>query len=306
MTDGTVALGVLLPMAPGQTTSGNFLREWAGVVEECGVESVWGVEHVVVAHDYDPKYPYSDDGQIPGATGGAAGALSMPDPLETLAFVAAVSRSVNLGTAVVIAPLHSPAVLAKRVSTIDNLSGGRVLLGLGIGWQREEYGAVGVPFRDRGTRLEECIGAMRALWTEAPATFHGEHFAFDRVYSSPRPARGPVPIVLGGNSAPAVERVGRIGDGWFPFTIGPDEFAASVRRLREVAAATGRDPDAIEITAWPGSHDASSELDVDYVRRFVAAGARRVLISPYVSRGGGFRGLREQIHAYRDGVLEKV
>jgi probable F420-dependent oxidoreductase len=305
MADGT-AIGVLLPLAPGQITSGDFLREWVAVVEACDVESVWGVEHVVLAHDYDPKYPYSESGQIPSGAGAAAGARPMPDPLDTLAYVAAVSERVKLGTSVVIAPLHSPAVLAKRVATIDNLSGGRMVLGLGIGWQREEYEAVGVPFRQRGARLEECIGAMRALWTEAPASFHGEHVGFERVYSSPQPARGTVPIVLGGNSGPAVERAGRVGDGWYPYTIGPDEFATSAARLREVAVDAGRDPEAVEITVWPGSHDAASELDVDYVRRFVRAGARRLLITPHVGPDHDVAALREQILRYREQVVDKL
>lgn len=305
MADRTV-VGVMLPLGTGQITSGDFLREWVAVVEECEVESVWGIEHVVLADEYDPKYPYSESGRIPGGSGAAVGARPMPDPLDTLAFVAAVSKTVKLGTSVVIAPLHSPAVLAKRVSTIDNLSGGRMVLGLGIGWQREEYEAVGVPFRQRGARLEECIGAMRALWTESPATFRGEHVAFDRVYSSPQPARGTVPIVLGGNSAPAVERAGRIGDGWYPYTIGPDEFETSIERLRDVAAAAGREPDAVEVTVWPASHDPASEFDVEYVRRFVAAGARRLLITPQVTRDQGFESLREQILRYREQVLDKL
>jgi probable F420-dependent oxidoreductase len=305
MADRTT-LGVLLPLGPSQITSGEFLREWVGVVEECGVESVWGIEHVVLAHEYAPNYPYSESGEIPGRPGSDVGARPMPDPLDTLAYVAAVSRKLKLGTSVVIAPLHSPAILAKRVSTIDNLCGGRMILGLGIGWQREEYDAVGVPFRQRGARLEESIGAMRALWTQAPASFHGENVTFDRVYSSPQPVRGTVPIVLGGHSAPALERAGRIGNGWYPYTIGPDEFATSAARVREVAAAAGRDPDEVEITVWPGSHDLQSELDVDYVRRFVAAGARRVLINPFVAPGQGLQSVQEQILTYRERVIDKL
>ena len=189
----------------------------------------------------------------------------------------------------VVAPLHSPAVLAKRVATIDNLSGGRVILGLGIGWQREEYEAVGVPFRQRGARLEEGIGAMRALWTDAPATFHGEHVNFDRVYSSPQPVRGTVPIVLGGNSAPALERAARIADGWYPYTIAPDEFETSAARLRELAIAAGRDPDEIEITVWPGSFDMPRERDLEFVRRYVAAGATRLFFIPFARELDGVR-----------------
>jgi probable F420-dependent oxidoreductase len=304
-----VDLGVMLPIAPGQITSGEFLRDWVAVVEECGAESVWGVEHVVVADDYDPQYPYSESGEMPSGRGAASGSVPMTDPLDTLAYVAAVSSRVKLGTCVVVAPLHSPAVLAKRVSTIDNLSGGRMLLGLGIGWQREEYEAVGAPFRQRGARLEECMGAMRALWTQSPATFEGEHFAFRRVYSTPQPARGAVPIVLGGNSDAALDRAARIGDGWFPFTIGPDEFAAKAARVREIAAAHGRDPGAVELSVWPGSHDPSSELDPDYLRRFVAAGASRVMVARYCVPGAdaagsaspvaGLPALREQLLQFR-------
>jgi probable F420-dependent oxidoreductase len=301
-----VALGIMLPLAPNQATSAEFLRQWVAVVEDCGVESVWGVEHVVIADDYDAKYPYSESGEIPGGKGAAMGARPMPDPLDTLAFVAALSTTVKLGTSVVVAPLHSPAVLAKRVATIDNLSGGRMMLGLGIGWQREEYEAVGAPFRQRGARLEECVGAMRALWADAPATFHGEHVNFDRVYSSPQPARGVVPIVLGGNSAPAVERVARIADGWYPYTISPEEFEVSADRLRGLAAAAGRDPEEIDITVWPGSFDAAAERDLDFVRRYVAAGARRLFFIPFAAPGQGLAAVREQILTYREEVLDKL
>ena len=299
-------LGLLLPLVPGLVTSGPFMREFAALVDECGVESVWGVEHVVVAADYDPKYPYSSDGRMPGGDPARSGAVPMVDPLETLAFVAAASTSVKLGTAVVVAPLHSPAVLAKRVATVDVLSGGRMLLGLGIGWQREEYDAVGAPFRHRGERLEECIGAMRTLWSDSPASFHGRHVAFDRVYQEPKPAAGRVPIVLGGNSAPAIDRAARIADGWFPFTIGPDELAASGAELRRRAAEVGRDPDEVEISAWPGSVDPAGEDDPGFVGRFVAAGASRILVRPRLTTPDGLPQLREQLERFRADVLERV
>jgi probable F420-dependent oxidoreductase len=232
--------------------------------------------------------------------------LVLPDALEFLSFVAGCSTRLNLGTAVMLAPLHSPAVLAKRVATLDALSGGRVQLGLGIGWQKEEYAAVGAPFRARGARLEECMLAMRALWADSPATFNGEHWQFDRVHSNPKPPRGSVPILLGGNSGPVLDRVGRLGDGWLPFTIGPDEIATSARRIREVAIASDRDPDAIEITAWPGTHDQSSEWDVDYVRRFVAAGATRVLFWPTLNRPDDLPLARRQLERYQEDVLDKL
>jgi probable F420-dependent oxidoreductase len=234
------------------------------------------------------------------------GELPLLDPLEMLSFVAGASHRLRFGTCVVLAPLHSPAVLAKRIATIDVLSGGRMMIGLGIGWLREEYAAVGARFGRRGERLEECILAMRALWADSPASFAGTHFSFDRVFSCPQPERGSVPILLGGNSPPVVDRVGRIGDGWFPFTVGPDELAESAARMRRIAAGAGRDPDEIEISAWPGSHDPGSEEDVDYVRRFVDAGASRVLLRSRISSPDGLPALREHLERYTEDVLAKL
>src|SRR5437588_175967 len=176
-------LAVMAPIADGLITSGSFLQEFAGTLEEAGVESMWTVEHVVVAEHYDPKYPYSQDGQMPSGDL----VVPIPDPLDLLAYIAGATTTLKLGTAVVVAPLHSPAILAKRAATIDILSAGRLLLGLGIGWQREEYAAVGVPFQERGRRLDECVEAMQTLWADAPATYHGRHVSFDRVFCEPRP-----------------------------------------------------------------------------------------------------------------------
>jgi alkanesulfonate monooxygenase SsuD/methylene tetrahydromethanopterin reductase-like flavin-dependent oxidoreductase (luciferase family) len=171
--DSSPKLGMLLPFGPGLVSS-PLLREFAGILEAENVESVWAVEHVVVAASYEPNYPYSADGRMPSAPG----AVPMPDPLEVLAHLAATTERLRLGTCVVVAPLHSPVVLAKRVATLDLLSAGRSLLGLGIGWQPEEYAAVGVPFEGRGRRLEECVGAMRALWANDPATYEGDTVSF--------------------------------------------------------------------------------------------------------------------------------
>ncbi|KAB2389981.1 LLM class F420-dependent oxidoreductase [Actinomadura montaniterrae] len=300
-----IKLGMMAPFADGLITSGGFLRDYAGTLEECGVESVWTVEHVVVAAEYEPLYPYSESGRIPGPPQG----VPMPDPLDTIAYMVGGSDALRFGTAMVVAPLHSPVVLAKRAATIDLLSGGRLMLGLGIGWQKEEYAAVGVPYQRRGARLDECIDAMRALWSQSPASYRGDFVAFDRVHCLPRPASGAVPIVLGGNSEPAVRRAGRVADGWFPYTIAPDEFAQRADLLRATSA--GR---TVEVTAWPGSCDPGREGDPDFVRRYVEAGATRIVIAPRL--GGplpdsllgprGLDALRDQIDRYRDTVLDKL
>jgi len=297
-----VKLGVLVPYAEGMATSGGFLSDWAGVLEDSGVESVWAVEHVVVAADYEPRYPYSASGRMAGAPG----TVPMPDPLELLAFLAATTTRLRLGTAMMVAPLHPPAVLAKRAATVDRLSGGRMELGLGIGWQREEYAAVGAPFDRRGARLEECVAAVRALWASGPATYHGRFVSFDRVHSDPSPVDGTMPIVLGGHSEPAVRRAGRLADGWFPFTVGPDEFAERADLLRREAAAAGRDPEAVVLTAWPGSADPAKELDPAFVRRYVEAGASRLVVGGHPGPGGGLDGLAEKLRRYRDDVVSRL
>jgi probable F420-dependent oxidoreductase len=297
-----VALGVMMPYAEGLVTSGDFLRDFAGTLESCGVESVWAVEHVIVAEDYEPLYPYSDEGRMASA----AGSVPMTDPLETLAFVAAASTTLVLGTAVIVAPLHSPAVLAKRAATLDRLSGGRLRLGLGIGWQREEYAAVGVPYADRGRRLDECIGAMRALWASAPASYDGRYVSFDRVHCLPRPAASRIPIVLGGHSAAAVLRAARVADGWFPFTISAEDFEVATETLSREMTAMGRNRDQLELTAWPGSHDPSRELDPKWVRRFVDAGASRLIVRTGISHPGDLPRLRGQIERYQTAVLDQL
>lgn len=293
-------LGLLLPYTDGMITSPSFLRRYFKAVEELGVESVWAVEHVVVADAYEPRYPYSPDGRMPSA----AGLVPMPDPLELLAFAAAVTDRLVLGTCVVVAPLHSPTVLAKRAATLDRLTEGRFLLGLGIGWQAEEYAAVGAPFARRGARLEDGIGAMRALWSQSPATYDGTFTSFDRVHQVPSPGGGAVPIVLGGHSDPAVERAGRLADGWFPYTIGPDDFEAAVRRVREASRAAGRPTDAVEITVWPGSFDHGRGSDPELAARYVAAGADRLVLRPNLPAEDPWEALDAQVSAYRDALSE--
>jgi len=301
----TIRLGVMAPFADGLITSGGFLRDFAGTLEECGVESVWTVEHVVVAEDYEPLYPYSDSGRTPSA----AGVVPMPDPLETIAFLAGATRTLRFGTAMVVAPLHSPVVLAKRVATIDRHSDGRLMLGLGIGWQKEEYAAVGAAYSQRGARLEECVEAMRELWANAPATYRGRFTSFERVHCLPRPESGTVPIVLGGNSEPAVRRAGRTGDGWFPYTITAEDFEERAALLRSSAVEAGRAEDAVEITAWPGSCDREAQHDPAWVRRFTEAGATRLVFALNPAELAGPRGLdvlRERIAQYRENVADKL
>ena len=228
-----------------------------------GIESVWTVEHVVVPKGYASAYPYAADGKMPGGEH-----APIPDPLIWLTWVAAHSSTVRLATGILILPQRNPLVLAKEVATLDRLSGGRVTLGIGVGWLEEEFDALGVPFVARGRRTDEYIGALRALWTEREPSYAGEFVDFANAISSPKPQQTPVPIVIGGHSEAAARRAGRLGDGFVP---GRQEHLADlVAVMRAAATAAGRDPDAIEVTAG-----ASRKPEVQ--RQLADLGVSRVL-----------------------------
>src|SRR5438105_6488196 len=186
-------------------------RALAEAADETGVESLWTVEHVVVPEGYESPYPYSASGKMPGGE-----TAPIPDPLVWISFVAGLTKRVRLATGILILPQRNPVVLAKECATIDVLSGGRLTLGVGIGWLAEEFDAIGVPFAERVGRTEEYIRAMRALWS-ADETHSGEFVSFKNARSNPKPVQeGGIPIVVGGHTKAAARRAGRLGDGFFP------------------------------------------------------------------------------------------
>ncbi len=289
-----IRIGLFAPYSEAFFAAPAALAEFAGIAEECGVESVWAVEHVIEADAYEKLYPYSSSGEMPGRL------TPMADPLEMLSFFAATTTTLRIGTAVVVAPLHSPVVLAKRAATVDRLSGGRLELGLGIGWQKEEYASVGVPFSDRGARLQECIDAMRALWGPQPASYQGKFVSFDLVHCLPTPAAGAIPIVLGGNSKAAIARCAVTAQGWFPHAISPDDFAAGAEQLQTLAAQAGRT--APTITVCPGTADYAKELDVSWVRRYLEYGAARLVLHAGVAEPSQLGDFRQRLLRYREVV----
>ena len=209
--------------------------------EEAGFESAWTVEHTVIPSGYESVYPYSESGKIAGG----AEDLILPDPLIWMAHMAGATERIKFGTAILILPQHSPVVCAAQVATLDYMSGGRALLGIGVGWLKEEFDAIGAPFERRGDRTDEYVAAMRALWANDCASFEGEFVQFRDTYCLPRPVTGSVPIIVGGDTDYAARRAGRLGDGYFPARDTPQERIDLARRTAEEC---GRDPDALEIT----------------------------------------------------------
>lgn len=210
----------------------------AVAAEQRGFATLWAGEHVVMVDRSESRYPYSRDGQI--AVPAMANWL---DPLIALSFAAAATHTIGLATGVVLLPEHNPVLLAKQVASFDALCGGRFTLGVGIGWSREEFDALGVPFARRGERAAEYLRAMRTLWREDVASFAGEFVAFSGVRVNPKPVRDRrVPIVFGGNSDAALRRVAALGDGWYGFNLaGLDAVRERMDILEQLCRAAGRD-----------------------------------------------------------------
>ncbi|MGI5229251.1 TIGR03619 family F420-dependent LLM class oxidoreductase [Actinoallomurus sp. CA-142502] len=245
-------VGLLSPSMP-PFDSPEAARLIATLAERYGAHSLWVPEHVVLPASYDTPYPYSADGRMP-----VPAEWPYPDPLAWLGYVAGLTSTVRLVTGMLILPQRNPVVLAKETATLDFLSGGRLSLGVGLGWFREEFEAVGVDFDDRGARFEEYVGVLRALWNDED--FDGRHHRLKGVRCRPRPVRpGGIPLIMGGHSVAAARRAGRLADGFFPAVADPAPLFAECRRAAEAA---GRDPDAIELVAEaaPPTAERAAEL----------------------------------------------
>ncbi len=215
--------------------------------ESVGVESVWTFEHVIVPADYASSYPYHRSGKMP-----AAPTTPFHDPLITLSYLAASTTTLRLGTGINILPQVNPLLFAKQVATLDALSGGRTLMGVGGGWLREEFEALGVPFARRGARFDDYLTAVRKVWSGETVEHKSEFLDWSGFKSFPLPAQRPgPPLIIGGVSEPAMRRAARLGDGWFALSKTIDELRPLIARFREVCAENERDPDTIEITtSW--------------------------------------------------------
>jgi probable F420-dependent oxidoreductase len=263
----------------------------ARLTEEAGFDSLWAVEHAVIPAGFESRYPYSRDGRLPGGED-----VPIADPLVWLAFVAAATARVRLATGILILPQRNPVLLAKETASLDVLSGGRLVLGVGVGWLREEFDALGVPWPERGARTEEYVAALRLLWNEPAPSFDGRFVAFDKAKSYPKPVQpGGVPVVVGGHSDAAARRAGRIGDGFFPAVADPDEVARLVGIARASASEAGRDPDDLEITC-------GTPRDPDGIARLADLGVARLTTSGV----GDLDGVRAKFARFRERVMDRV
>jgi probable F420-dependent oxidoreductase len=245
------------------------------LADEHGFESVWTVEHVIWPEQYESQYPYSSSGKMAGNP-----SVPLPDPLVWLTWVAAHTDRVRLATGILILPQRNPLVLAKEVATLDQLSGGRLELGVGVGWLREEFDALGVDFEDRGGRADEHIEVLHALWDRDGASHRGDRYEFEDVSVNPKPAQGRVPIVIGGHSTAAARRAGRLGDGFFPGKGDLRELGELFTVARQAAEDAGRDPAKLRFTA--GSRDLFGDDPVGAAQELASLGVSRVIVPSFM------------------------
>ncbi|MFI5315215.1 MAG: LLM class F420-dependent oxidoreductase [Myxococcota bacterium] len=239
----------------------------ARAAEGAGFDSVWTAEHVVLP---DPQAPPSP----------APPHMKLLDPAVALAFIAAHTSSLRLATGIIILPQRNPVVLAKELASVDRLSKGRLIFGLGAGYLKPEFQALGAPFGDRGQRTDEYIEAILALWTHEKPEYKGEYVAFGGIQAQPRPSQSPhPPIVVGGMSPSALRRAARYGNGRYGFALDLDATRRAIEGLRAAEQRFDREPalGRLEITVTPPG----GKLDLDTVHRYAALGVDRlVLLNP--------------------------
>ena len=259
----------------GPCSTGDFIRRSARAAEAAGFASFWVGDHLALFGAYpESPYPYAGVNPAWGDPPIADPRLPLYEPVIAMTWAAAATSTIEIGSSILILPQRNPVVLAKELSVLDEFSGGRLTLGAGVGWCKEESDAVGADWATRGKRMDEYIAAMRILWRDDAAEFDGQTVRFRDAYMYPRPVRaGGIPIMIGGDSDIAQKRVARCGDGWLAFNLPVTEAPARVANLRQLTVAQGRDPDALRVSvaifSWTGS---------DELKRYRDAGVTEFLL----------------------------
>ncbi len=259
-------------IAFSHTTEPEFIAEAARFIEGAGFHSLWVPEHVLFFPDYASRYPYSDDGKVPGNPQGVL------DPFTALTFIAAHTTRVRLGTGICLVPQRQPVYTAKMVADVDYLSGGRVDFGVGIGWLAEEFDALGMDFRVRARRCTEYISAMQALWRDGVSEFSGETLAIEPCYLNPKPVQKPhPPIYFGGESDAALVRVATRGNGWYGFDLDPARVVERLAVLDRKLAEAGRTRSQIDVFVCPNRRRVTPES----LQGYKEAGVDQLIMSLY-------------------------
>lgn len=275
-------LGAVIPTS-GPLPSELGIPEMARRLETAGFESLWVPDHVVLPERIESPYPFAADGKVTWDT-----TAPYVDAIVALSLIAAATERATLGTAVLVLPLRHPIVLAKQAASIDAASGGRLRLGVGAGWLREEFEALNVPFDDRGARLGEWLELLRACWTGSPPAHASERYTLPGgLICLPKPARD-IPVLVGGHSRAALRRAGRLGSGWLaqqPLSdLRPDELRAGLELVRAAAAEADRDAAAVELVLRIVESDGRPDEVAAALPALAAAGVTEIVVNVDWSR----------------------
>ena len=313
--------GFTVPVSgPGANPQG--MAEIAGAAESYGYSYIAVNDHVVVPRDIHSLYPYTDDGMWPGRTG------DYLEPLSLIGFLSGVTKKIDLLTSILVIPYRPPILAAKMISSLDVMSDGRLILGIGAGWMREEFEAIGAPdFGARGKVTDEYIGAFRTLWREENPSFHGTYVEFEKIIFQPKPVQENGPrIWVGGEGRAARRRVANLGDGWYPVGNNPqvpldtiDRYVAGQREVSNLAVANGRADASIDFAywaIWPWTGEAETATDgtrrlltgsgqdlIDDVRRLEDAGVSHLSI---MVLSEGVEGTVKNIKHFADEVMART
>jgi probable F420-dependent oxidoreductase len=241
---------------------------FAQAAEQAGVESLWTFEHVMVPLDYQSQYPYNKSGKMGGPP-----ETSFVDPLIALSVIANATSTIRLGTGVNILSQANPLFIAKQAASLDFMSNGRFMLGVGIGWLEEEFDAMGVPFARRGARFDDYVQAMRKIWSGDVVEHQSDFINWSGFKSYPLPVQDPFPVIMGGAQGKIYQRIARYGNGWYAPTTSPQDLSPKLEELKTVCADEGRNYDDIEITAmW------TMQGGLDSVKEYADLGVHRLNI----------------------------
>ena len=261
---GIFAIGINNMARPEMITT------MASEAERLGYATVWAPEHLLFVEQFASKYPYARGADLPVPTD-----MALLNPFLALTYAAACTKRIRLATGICLVPEYNPLLLAKMCASLDYLSGGRFALGIGIGWLREEFTALGIPWERRGARTREYVEAMRCLWGDQH-DYSGEFVNFKAALSYPKPAGGSrLPVLVGGQSDAALKRAAAYGDGWCGFNLTPDETATAVKRIRELRTANGRSGEPFEFSMSPVDTATPDDL-----KRYRDAGIDELYLTP--------------------------
>ena len=262
-------IGLHIPQV-GPAARHDVIGPFARGAEEAGFDSLWVFDHVVLQREQESKYPYSPDGKM-----GFNPQLDFLEPLTLLTYLSGITSRVDLGTSVLVVPMRHPVLHAKILATMDRLSGGRIILGAGVGWWRQEYEVLNVPFERRGKRMDEALQLMQSLWSDEWVDFRGEFYEAVDWTSNPKPAPGGIRLWLGGESRQQLERVGKFADGWLATAKSIATLDNDLRIARDAAEKAGRDPSRI-LVAIEGAGAIGSDNGAQMAEQLAALAARGV------------------------------